>query len=522
VFSYTTPAGTTISSWSCAGASCPNAAGVGAISENIPSLVLSDSVTYTVNVDVSFPYTGMLTTTASVVANEADPNAANNSADDVNSNSPDTDGDGVPDAIETLQGTDPNDINDFLDTDSDGVPDFVESGEGSDPNNSISFLDTDGDGSPDYIERGGDKEADGVGDEFESSITDTDGDLVADDLDSDADGDGIADLTEGTGDADGDGIPDFLDRIQGATPNGGDSDSDGINDATECPLYPTRCPDTDGDRIPNYADNDDDNDGLLTAFELGGGGAAAPADSDSDLVADFLEPNNRDTDGDTVFDYLDGDDDGDGLATMDELDANNDLTGDALVPDDLDNEGIPDYLDRDNGNGTGTDIAGSGDSDGDGMSDAVECPQAPLCADSDGDGIPNYMIGSADSDGDGILDTVEIGGDPANPIDSDGDGVPNYLESNTTDTDGDGVPNYLDDDDDGDGFPTRDEIGSGGPLAPADSDGDGNPDYLSFSSVQTGVDGGVGSLGLFIWLIVLLKLAIRLFTMKRYHSRQQH
>ncbi len=524
-FSYSTPAGTMTTSWTCAGANCPSISGSGAISENILSLAESDSVAYTVNVAVSFFYSGPLTTTASASASEADPNGANDSADDVNSDSPDTDGDGVPDAVEVIQGTDPNDPADVLDTDNDGVPDFVELSEGTDPSDSISFLDRDGDGSPDYVERGGDKEMDGVGDEFESSITDTDGDLIADDLDSDADGDGIADLFEGTGDSDGDGIPDFLDRILGATTNGGDSDSDGINDATECPQYPTRCPDSDGDRIPNYADNDDDNDGLLTALELGSGGAASPADSDSDLVADYLEPNNRDTDGDSNFDYLDGDDDGDGLATMDELDANNDTFGDALFPDDLDNEGIADYLDRDNGDGTGTDIAGSGDSDGDGMSDATECPQAPLCADSDGDGIPNYMIGSADSDGDGILDTIEIGGDPTNPTDSDGDSVPDYLEGNTTDTDGDGVMDYLDDDDDGDGFPTIDEVGAGGALAAADSDGDGKPDYLSFSSVKTGVDGGAGSMGLFmglfIWLIVLLKATIKLVHKKELPLRRQ-
>jgi uncharacterized repeat protein (TIGR01451 family) len=85
----------------------------------------------------------------------------------------------------------------------------------------------------------------------------------------------------------------------------------------------------------------------------------------------------------------------------------------------------------------------------------------------------------SDADGDGILDSVEIGPNPSSPIDSDGDGVPDYLEDNNADTDGDGINNHADNDDDGDGLPTRDELGSGGGLNPADSDGDGIADYLS-------------------------------------------
>lgn len=500
------PAGTTISAWSCVG--CLITAGSGSISAIEATLVSGDSLSYIVNVAVPFSFVGNLVSTASANAIETDPNNTNNSVTDTDISSPDTDGDGVPDAIEITDGTDPNNPSDFKDSDGDGVPDLIESAEGTDPNDPLSILDSDGDNTSDYIERGGDKDSDGIGDEFESSITDTDGNNIKDDLDDDADGDGTPDITEGLVDTDGDGIPDFLDIVNGASPMGGNSDGDGIADAKECVAYPL-CADTDGDSIPNYADNDDDNDGLLTSAELGPGGGVSPDDSDGDTVFDYLEPNNIDTNANTIFNHLDADDDGDGIATVDELDADGDLSGDALDPDDLDNEGIPDYLDADNGDGSGADITGSGDSDGDGMSDAQECPAAPMCADSDGDGIPNYMIANTDSDGDGILDAVEIGSDPANPIDSDADGVPDYLEDNTLDTDADGVLNILDADDDGDNIPTSQELGSGGALNPADSDADGVPDYLSVTTIQTGLDGGAGAINPLHVIVMLLVTMIR-------------
>ena len=64
----------------------------------------------------------------------------------------DTDGDGVTDAQELLDGTDPNNPDDFMDTDGDGVPDQVEYVQGTDPLNPQDFQDTDGDGVSDYVE----------------------------------------------------------------------------------------------------------------------------------------------------------------------------------------------------------------------------------------------------------------------------------------------------------------------------------------------------------------------------------
>jgi gliding motility-associated-like protein len=64
----------------------------------------------------------------------------------------DTDGDGVPDSVETQQGTNPNLASSYLDTDADGVPNYIELQQGTNPNVAASYLDTDGDGLSDYYE----------------------------------------------------------------------------------------------------------------------------------------------------------------------------------------------------------------------------------------------------------------------------------------------------------------------------------------------------------------------------------
>jgi len=93
-----------------------------------------------------------------------------------------------------------------------------------------------------------------------------------------------------------------------------------------------------------------------------------------------------DTDGDTIPDVIDDDDDGDGI--LDSVEGIGD-------PDD---DGLPNHLDT--------------DSDGDGISDATEGT-----ADPDLDGIPNYL--DTDSDGDGYPDFIELtfGSDPYDALD---------------------------------------------------------------------------------------------------------
>lgn len=84
--------------------------------------------------------------------------------------------------------------------------------------------------------------------------------------------------------------------------------------------------DTDGDGIPDYIDNDDDGDLILTNVEYVFGRALALLDTDNDGI-----PN-----------YLDNDDDGDGVLTIDE-DYNNNNNP---LDDDTNGNSIPDFLEE--------------------------------------------------------------------------------------------------------------------------------------------------------------------------------
>jgi len=88
--------------------------------------------------------------------------------------------------------------------------------------------------------------------------------------------------------------------------------------------------DTDFDGIPNFIDNDDDGDMVLTSVEYVFGRSAA-----SSLA--FLH-----TDTDGILNYLDNDDDEDGILTIDEDYNNNNNPSD----DDTNANSIPDYLEN--------------------------------------------------------------------------------------------------------------------------------------------------------------------------------
>lgn len=148
--------------------------------------------------------------------------------------------------------------------------------------------------------------------------SDNDCDGIIDTEDFDDDNDGIPDLVEGNGeiDTDGDGIPDSFDI---------DSDNDGIPDAREWQSeqdyeipsgfdinangwddvfenkvnpYKFEAIDTDNDKIPDYLDEDSDNDGISDFIEA--------TDVDFDSLADYsFRYSDFDNDGlDDAFDVV--------------------------------------------------------------------------------------------------------------------------------------------------------------------------------------------------------------------------
>ncbi len=90
---------------------------------------------------------------------------------------------------------------------------------------------------------------------------------------------------------------------------------------------PADAQDSNADGTPDYLDPDDDGDGVLTRREL------------PDRDGDGNPSDARDTDKNGTPDYLDRDDDGDGKLTESEL-------GDPEDPRDTDKDGKPDYLDK--------------------------------------------------------------------------------------------------------------------------------------------------------------------------------
>jgi len=127
---------------------------------------------------------------------------------------PDSDGDGLPDDLETdAFGTDP----DNPDSDGDGLTDFEELAYTlTDPNSA----DSDGDGIPDPQD---DEDGDGLGNATEINIG-------THPMDTDSDDDGIPDGQE---DADGDNLGNLQEILEGTDPLEADTDGDGMCDGDE-------------------------------------------------------------------------------------------------------------------------------------------------------------------------------------------------------------------------------------------------------------------------------------------------
>lgn len=227
--------------------------------------------------------------------------------------------------------------------------------------------------------------------------------------------------------------------------------------------------DSDGDTIPDYLDPDSDNDTIPDRIEAGNDGCSANPPFDTNM--DF-EP-----------DYLDADSDGNGIPDAFEgcYDPTNPYTASATPatavcdnPTDTNGDTIPDYRDNDN--------------DGDSISDRDEISGLSGTAD---DAVNGTFSG--DCDGDGKHDTL---GSPDNPIDCDGDTIPDYMDP---DSDNDTIPDRVEGryminnlfarynkDADGDTIPDADEAGDD-PKNPRDTDGDTIPDYLDLDSDGDGL-----------------------------------
>ncbi|AUC80835.1 Calx-beta domain-containing protein [Lacinutrix sp. Bg11-31] len=165
-------------------------------------------------------------------------------------------------------------------------------------------------------------------------------------LAADCDGDGVTngqEIVDGTDPlSDCSFLTDSVTLPQSTDWFNGDCDEDNVINGLEFALG-----DTDGDGIPNWLDTDDDNDGVDTINEDYGDVDVSDGDVDSTGNDD---PTDNDTDGDGIPDYLDDDDDNDGILTIDEnADSNEDGIGFGGDAQDSDGDGLPDYLEFDNG-----------------------------------------------------------------------------------------------------------------------------------------------------------------------------
>ncbi|MFB9864795.1 cadherin domain-containing protein [Rufibacter immobilis] len=203
--------------------------------------------------------------------------------------------------------------------------------------------------------------------------------------------------------------------------------------------------------------------------------------------ATFSIPIVLDTDGDTVADANDLDNDNDGISDLLESNGINPFA-------DADNDGVLNYRDSKFGILNSKGVVASLDKDGDGIINALDL-------DSDNDGITDALeqtggILPANYDRlTGRLTRVGSSGTPQNSFttleDMDNDGIPNFLD---IDADGDGIPDFIEAQAEGNTLKTSgvdanqdgidDAYRSTGniSLVPIDNDGDTMPDFLDLDS----------------------------------------
>ncbi len=335
-------------------------------------------------------------------------------------NTADCDNDGVTNADELTDGTDP--LN--PDSDGDGVKDGTEKTDGTDAKDGCKFIQAHQTVATSITWNSADCDGDGTNNRQEI-LNNTDP------LAGDSDGDGVLDNQEILDGTNKNNSCDFVIASRTLAPstawNTSDCDTDGIPNAVDGVL------DTDNDGTPNFRDLDSDNDGITDAIERGTNGAS-PVDTDNDGTSDFKD---LDSDNDGITDAIEKgpgatplDTDNDGTPDFRDLDSDNDGITDVVekgpgaTPLDTDNDGTPDFRDL--------------DSDNDGITDATEKGPGATPLDTDNDGTPDFR--DLDSDNDGTTDALEKGSG-ITPKDTDNDGIPDFRD---LDADGDGIPDNLD------------------------------------------------------------------------------
>ncbi|MEQ2354474.1 thrombospondin type 3 repeat-containing protein [Pseudoalteromonas piscicida] len=231
----------------------------------------------------------------------------------------DTDGDGIPDWYEKVNGLNINVDDSLDDLDNDGLSNIEEFQLGT----SSSVGDTDGDGISDYQEvkvtgtsaTNSDSDNDGLSDYQELTVYKTDA------LATDTDGDGFSDSDEIKG-----GFDPKDDKVH---PPYADADKDGIADKDDnCPALPNPSQiNTDDDEQGDACDDDDDNDGIK---DYNDNAPLVPnsgqEDSDGDSVGDVIDncplvsnEDQKDNDTDGLGDLCDDDDDNDTVLDYQQL-----------------------------------------------------------------------------------------------------------------------------------------------------------------------------------------------------------
>ncbi len=384
---------------------------------------------------------------------------------------------------------------DALDTDddNDGLPTgFIAVG-GFDPEFGAG-TDTDADGIPDY------RDLDSDNDSFVTLVIDLQGNTVdtgnrpdvcesIEDWDSDSIPNWVDanDFDGETGDPDGDNLVTELELALGMEPARPDSDGDGVLDCEEirpanftndfgnviCPSGGLTvaitfdewdsegyvAPDTDGDTLPDVTDEDDDNDGIPTSVEV-----FQYVNNNGTLGTDYRCLNAPDPTTRPTLEYLDpdGDTEFEHLYRCEFFDV--------TMPD-----VTAEYLDVDPNNN---------DTDGDGVvnrQDSNDDGDAFPTSGEDVNGDGNWFdLLADDTDGDGILQFLDANDFDGPVADPDNDGLTNEVEQQICDalslTQEECELLLTSDDADGDGMLDALEVGD--PNNPTDTDGDGIADIL--------------------------------------------